>query len=62
MKVEFRIISNIVWSHLSNLLNDELASNQSELHSVDEAAFLIQIKRALTQKKKRIVIDVDYND
>ena len=62
MKVGHRVISNVVWSHLSNLLNDELANIKPEIHSVDEAMFLIDLKRELAQGKKRIVINVNYDD
>ena len=71
MKITAVILDNICYSRLYHLMGDPSndegslgyvpeARSQSETDCYDEAAFLIEIMKALRQRKKRVIINVKY--
>ena len=60
VKVNIEHISNICWEALMQRIEGPLGQNRCETYHHDEAMFLIQVKRALAERKKRIIIDIKY--
>jgi hypothetical protein len=60
VKVNIEHISNIFWEALMQRIEGPLGHCRCETYHHDEAMFLIQIKRALAERKKRIIINVKY--
>ena len=64
MKVSAAVLSNLAWARLQHLLDDDLGNSEcrnTDISSIEEAELLVGIKRALVEKKKRIVLDVRYS-
>jgi len=58
MKVSFYAISDIAYQILSIGIDGELGNLRTDLIEIEKAQFALEIKKALCEGKKRIVIDV----
>jgi len=61
MKAARNILSGVVYDQLVSLCDDQLGSLDVERYYAQKAVLCSQIIEALTQGKKRIIIDVDYS-
>ena len=60
MRIDADRLSNIAYCGLQRLMDEQIGYTRLEVWACDEALFLIQIKRALAERKKRIILDVKY--
>jgi len=62
MKINARTLGDLCYQILSHGVDDELGDIVVEECELDKALFAIELKRAISRGKKRVVIDLDYRD
>lgn len=62
MRFKEEMLSNLVYGHLSDLVNGGLGNRKIEPADLDGATFCVEVLRGLQAGKKRISVDVDYKD
>ena len=59
IKIARNTLSDLLWSSLFDLMNEELGRITPSKTDLDKAVFLAEAMRAVKSGKKRLIIDID---
>lgn len=62
MEMDSRVLSNLAWSRLSELMEEGLSRNKPDADDISEAELLLQFKRAIATKSDFLLVRLRYDE